>query len=715
MTEPLFSSSWYRIAGLQPRLRKHAQIHRHEYRGEVWYVLQNQITGQHFRFNPVVYHVIGLMDGRRTVQELWEIALEDFGDDAPTQDDLLRLLGQLHSADVLICDIPPDTRELFDRGENIRQAKLRQTLLSPLAWRFPLIDPERLLRHLWPLARLIFSIWGAVLWLVVVAAAAILALMHRAELSHDVFDRVLAMNNIALLWVVYPCIKFLHEMGHALAVKRWRGEVHEMGVMLLVLLPVPYVDASASSAFPLRRHRALVSAAGILVELFVAALALFLWLSVEPGPLRSALYNAIFIGGVSTLFFNGNPLLRYDGYYILSDILAIPNMAQRGQEYAGYLVKRYLFGLKKVETPFLAPREAFWLLLYFFSSFVYRIIVYVGIILFISGKFFFIGVLLGIWAFISMGLFPLGKALNFVLFNPALREKRTRAVVTAGVPLAFFLVFVFAIPFPSWKRVEGVIWVPEESVVRAGASGFIKKVVAAPDTNVKPGDPILVSEDPNLVAERDVLAAELRLLQAQYHAEVISDRLRARITREEMTPVRERIAWIEEQLQKLNVASPATGKLVLERDSDLPGRFLKKGEVIGYVLQGTRPTVRVVVPQTHVDMIHTRNSSIEVRLARRIRQIVPATLVRETPAGLERLPSTTLGSAGGGQVAIDPTDQERVKTFERTFQLDLELPLALSDVGVNERVYVRFNFAPEPLASQWYRALRRLFMRRFNV
>ena len=715
MSDPLFSSSWYRIARLQPRLRRHAQLHRHEYRGEVWFVLQNHVTGQLYRFSPVVYHVIGLMDGRRSVEELWRFSTEEFGDDAPTQDDLLRLLAQLHSADVLLCDIPPDTRELFQRGENLRQGKLRQTLLSPLSWRFPLLDPDRFLNLLQPLSRTIFSPLSGVIWVVVVACAAVLAFMHRSELGHDVLDRVLAMNNIALLWAVYPLVKFFHEIGHALAVKRWRGEVHEIGVMLLVLIPVPYVDASAASAFPERGRRVMVSAAGIMAELFIASLALFLWLSVEPGLLRSALFNAMFIGGVSTIFFNGNPLLRYDGYYILSDLLAIPNLGQRGQRYAAFLVQRYLFGLKKLEPPHLAPGEPFWLLGYFGASFIYRVFVYAGIVLFISQKFFVIGVILGIWTLCSMVAVPLGKALYFVLLSPALHERRLRAALTAAVPVALAATLLWVIPFPSWSRAQGVVWVPEESVLRAGAGGLVRKVSALPGSLVRAGETLVESEDPELEAERQVLAAQLRLLQARRDAELFTDRLKARITTEEMVPVRERIAWIDEQLARLKVVSPVAGKLVLQRDSDLPGRHLQKGEVVGFVLQGSRPTVRVVVSQADLDLIRTKNSSIEVRMARRMDRTVPARVVRETPAGLERLPSTSLGSAGGGRLVTDPADRDQVKTFERTFQLDLELPLLLNEVSVNERVYVRFNFQPEPLASQWYRSVRRLFMRRFDV
>ncbi|MBU5635342.1 peptidase M50 [Geomonas sp. Red69] len=715
MTQQLFSSSWYRICRLQPRLRRHAQLHRHEYRGEVWFVLQNHVTGQLYRFSPVVYHVIGLMDGKRSVEDLWKFSVDSFGDDAPTQDDLLRLLAQLHSADVLLCDIQPDTRELFQRGENLRQGKLRQTLLSPLSWRFPIFDPDRLLNLLQPLSRAIFSPVSGVIWLAVVLAGAALAFGHRAELSHDVLDRVLSMHNIALLWAVYPLVKFCHEIGHALAVKRWGGEVHEVGIMLLVLIPVPYVDASAASAFPQRGRRAMVSAAGIMAELFIASLALMLWLCVEPGLLRSALFNAMFIGGVSTIFFNGNPLLRYDGYYILSDLLAIPNLGQRGQRYAAYLVQHHLFGLKKLEAPHLAPGEPFWLLAYFGTSFVYRIFVYLGIVLFISQKFFFIGVILGGWALVSMVALPLGKAIYFICFNPALYERRLRAACTAAAPVALLVALFCALPFPCWSRAQGVVWVPEESVLRAGAGGLIRKVSVLPGSVVRRGETLLESDDPELEAERKVLAAQLALLKARRDSELFTDRLKARITAEEMVPVRERIAWVDEQLARLKVVSPVAGKLVLQRDSDLPGRHLQKGEVVGFVLQGDRPTVRVVVTQADLDLIHTRSLSIEVRLSRRLDRSIPATLLRETPAGLERLPSTSLGSAGGGRLPTDPSDRDQVKTFERTFQLDLRLPLALNEVSVNERVYVRFNFQPEPLASQCYRSVRRLFMRRFDV
>ena len=142
---------------------------------------------------------------------------------------------------------------------------------------------------------------------------------------------MLSAQNLLLLWLVFPVIKLLHELGHAYAAKAGGGEVHEMGMMLLVFMPVPYVDATAAGGFRSKWRRALVGAAGMLVELFIASLCMFVWVLVEPGVMRAVAFNVMLIAGVSTVVFNGNPLLRFDGYYILSDLIEIPNLAHARQ------------------------------------------------------------------------------------------------------------------------------------------------------------------------------------------------------------------------------------------------------------------------------------------------------------------------------------------------------------------------------------------------
>ena len=240
MSDALFSPSWYRVAELKPRIRAHTVIHRHAYRGQIWFVLQDQAAGRSHRFTPAAHHFIGLMDGNRTVQEIWDAAGKQLGDAAPTQEEVIRLLGQLHSADALLCDVPPDSQEVFRRHQRHTRMEWKRRLWTPLALRFPLWDPDRFLDRTLPYAGWLFGWIGVLLWLGVVGTGAVLTATHWTELTKDVVDRLFAPHNLLLLWLVYPFVKALHELGHAYVTKKFGGEVHEIGVMLLVLTPVPY-------------------------------------------------------------------------------------------------------------------------------------------------------------------------------------------------------------------------------------------------------------------------------------------------------------------------------------------------------------------------------------------------------------------------------------------------------------------------------------------
>src|SRR5262245_33095308 len=335
MASSLYSPSWYRVENLKPRLRSHAKIHRQVYRGQTWYVLQDLASERFHRFSPSAYEVIGLMDGNRTVQQIWDLASSRLGDDAPTQDQMIRLLTQLHLADALQMDVLPDTSQFLKRSGRETRPRWLAVLLNPLSWKIPLFDPERMLEALFPVVKPLFGRLGAILWLSVVGTASVQAVLHWNDLTTDVVDRVLEPSNLLFLWVVIPLLKIFHEFGHAFAVKALGGEVHEIGIILLVLTPLPYVDASSSLAVRDKWKRMFVGAAGVMVELLFASFAMFFWLNAEPGALRSIAFDIVFVAGTSTVLFNANPLLRYDGYYILSDFLEIANLRMRANQYCG--------------------------------------------------------------------------------------------------------------------------------------------------------------------------------------------------------------------------------------------------------------------------------------------------------------------------------------------------------------------------------------------
>jgi putative peptide zinc metalloprotease protein len=711
----LLSSWWYRVAARKPKLRSHARLHRHIYRREVWYVLQDPASSRVHRFTPSARLIISLMDGKHSVEELWELANTHLGDEAPTQDELIQLLGQLHAADLLESDVTPDVAELFARGEREQKARYLRSYANPMAIRIPLLDPDRLLGRCSGLLRLIWSGWGTLVWLAVVLPAFVLIWPHWPELTHNLSDRVLAVDNLVIIYLVFPVIKALHELGHASAAKAGGGEVHDLGIILLVLLPVPYVDASASSAFRSKYRRAVVGAAGMGVELFVAAIAFYLWLLIEPGLVRAVLFNVMLIASVSTLLFNGNPLLRYDAYYILVDLIEIPNLAARSARYWGYLIERYVLRISEVERPEGSLAERVWFVFYGFASTLYRIMVTITIALFIAGQFFFIGVLLAIWAVAAMAIFPVIKAVRHLLENPRLRKHRARSVAIAGGLVLGLAGFLVAVPMPYHSNVEGVLWLPEEAMVRASANGFLRELLVAPGAEVVAGEPLIQSNDPTAVAQLRRSEAKVAELEAEYAAQFVTDRGKAQVVREKLAAEQANLTLVRERVADLVTRARTDGVFIVPQVVDMPGRYHKRGELLGYVVGKSTPLARVVVPQEAVDRVRLTTDRIEVRPVDRPRLLLEGRVLRAVPAGGEYLPSAALGAEGGGDLAVDPRDSKGPKTLQRTFQFDIELSGLQAMDHFGQHVFVRFDHHMEPLSVQWYRSIRLLLLTNFNV
>lgn len=715
MSGSIYSNSWYRVSALKPSLREHTAIHRHHYRGEQWYVLQDRAAARHHRLTPATYFVIGLMNGRTSVDKIWHRAVEHLGDDAPTQDEIIGLLGQLHGADVLRCDVSPDALELFRRHQKQRKLFWKQRFGSPLSVRIPLWDPDRFLQRTLHWVAPLLGWFGAVLWIVVVGLGCVQAGIHWEEITGDIIDKALAPENLVATMLVYPVVKALHELGHAYAVRKWGGEVHELGVMFLVFMPVPYVDASAAWSFREKRKRMLVGAAGILVEAFLASVALMVWLAVEPGGVRSVAYSVMLIGGVSTVLFNGNPLLRFDGYHIFADAVEIPNLGNRANSYLTYLLKRYVLRIRRAESPASAPGERFWLPAYGLAALVYRLFIMLAIVVFVAKKFFFIGVLIAVWSIATVFLLPVWKSIRFFVASPTLSRQRGRATRSAVAAILVLAILFGVFPAPLRTQVEGVVWLPEEAMIRAGTAGNVARLIAAPNSEVLAGEPLIELDDPFLPLRVQLLESrveELELTQSFYRD---NDQVRARNTREQIAEARENLEQARERLDDLVIKAPASGRFIVPHDADLDGRFMRQGELIGYILDNDALIVRAVIPQHAIALVRQHTQGVELRVAGSTSRAIESGIERQVPGALDRLPNAALGSLGGGDIAVDPRAADGVTTFEGVFQVDLSLPSRDADHPVGMRVFVKFDHGTEPVAAQVYRSMRRLLLSQFNV
>ncbi len=716
MSGPMLANAWYRVADLKPRLRSHAKLHRHRYRGQVWYLLQDPVSNRIHRFTPAARLFIAAMDGLRSVNRIWELTNKHLGEDAPTQDEIINLLGQLHAADLLQSDVTPDAVEVFDRGARQEKALRLRSFMNPMAMRIHIWDPDAFLNRIEPVTSLFWNRWGGLLWLAVVLPALVLIPPHFAELAGNFSDRVLAVDNLLVLWLVFPLIKAAHEFGHAVATKRGGGEVHDMGTVLLIFIPVPYVEASAATAFKSRFERALVAAAGMIVEVFIAAIAFYFWLLAEPGMARAILFNIMLVAGVSTLVFNGNPLLRYDAYYILSDLLEIPNLANRSLRYWSYLAERYLFGSKDAEEPDATTSEKGWFLFYGLASTIYRAFVTISIALFIASQFFVIGVVLAIWAVAAMAVMPIFKALKHIATSANLRSRRGQA---AGIASAIFFTLVvvfFFVPAPYSTSAEGVIWLPEQAIIRAENEGFVQQLLAAPGTMVAKGDALFKISNPALDARIEQSAAREAELEAAFAAQVAQDRAQAGLIREQLDSERATLRLLRKRAEGLEIRAASAGAFLVPKAVDIIGRYQKKGDLLGYVVDQSRPLARVVVSQDAVDLVRLDANSVKVRYAHRPELVAEGRIARHVPASEAYLPSRALTTEGGGHIATDPRDQRGTKAMERMFQLDIEMSgNVAAGTFFGERVFVRVEHEMLPLGRQFYRAVRLLFLSHFNV
>lgn len=713
MSSSLFSSDWYQIAGLKPRLRDHVTVHAHRYRGRRWYVLEDHVTGQVRRLSPQSYLIVGLMNGERTIDRLWELSSHRLGEEMPTHEELLQLLASLYKANLVGMDISGDISELFERGQDAERQRWFAKLKSPLSIKIPLVDPERFLVATQRYMKLFFTKIFLLIWCALIINTLVITGQNWDELTKNVTDRVLAADNLMLMWLIYPLIKLVHELGHGYCVKRGGGEVHELGIMLLVLLPMPYVDASSTAAFADKKLRVLVSSAGIVVEMFIAAIAMLIWVNAEPGMVKSIAYNIIIIAGLSTILVNGNPLLRFDGYYILSDYIEIPNLGQRANQYWGWLCKRFMFGISGLASPAYDRREALWLFFYGVASYIYRLFLMVTIVLFVAQQYFFIGVVLAIWALVGTLIWPNIKLIKKAWQDPDINVGSRSAKVMIPLAAALVAVLVGVVPMPLTTSVEAVVQMNEQHRVLVEESCFIEKLHRQPGELVSKGELLISCENPQLYTEQLVLQHQAAQVDAERQG-VWNNPVQINIFDEELVRLDSQMKELAVRIESLNIFAQAQGVWSVRNAADLQGTFLKRGSLVGYLIDDSNVSVRGMIPESEIDLVRENVATVRAIQTSELSVALTPRAWSVFPAATKEPVSPMLTEAAGGSIVMDPSTSETPLSLRRYFIVALEFE-NLPVTYVEERLHLQFEHPPEALIYRGYRLIRRTFLEYFDV
>jgi putative peptide zinc metalloprotease protein len=708
----LLSPHWYRVAYLKPRLRTGVRVSRQQVRGQTWYVLTDPVSGRHHRFNGLAYALIACCDGTLTIDDIWAQRVDAEGDDAPTQAQAIDVFAQAFGANLLGGNVAPDASRVM-KAQGRRRAQRQRAALNPLAFKLPLWDPDRFLEA--QVHRVGWCFGAAARWmlLAMLAIGALLLAWHFADFSRAAATQLSHGRTLILLWIAFPVVKGLHELAHAFAVKAYGGEVHEMGVTMLMLTPVPYVDASASIAFEDKRQRVAVGAAGIAAELLLATLALVLWLLSEPGLLRDAAFAVAFIGGVSTLLINGNPLLRFDGYHVLCDALELPNLAQRSQRVWQAMAKRIALGRAVDAAENVHGSERAWLLAYAPASWLYRCLLTLLLALAVADWNAWLGLALLALSAWWMLAGPLVAALRWLFASGEVYGRRLRAMALGSSALAACMLVAFVLPLPHRTLAPAVVWLPDEALVRPQADGFIEQVLVRDGQPVQAGTPLLRLGNEPLRLSLQRVQSELQQQQVEHFAAVDGDALKAGMAADRIAALaaeRERLA---ERVAALDVRAAISGTVALDARRLIAGQFIQQGQIAAHVLPPGAPLVRALVAHDDMALVRALPGQIDVALAHAGGDTVAAQWLRSVPRASTDLLTPALGERVGGPIALDPADREGRQALEPRFEVELRLPESVT-AHVGARAWVSFRHGEATLAELSAQFLRRSFLRHFK-
>jgi putative peptide zinc metalloprotease protein len=532
----------------------------------------------------------------------------------------------------------------------------------------------------------------------------------------------------------------LHEFGHGLSCKHYGGECHEMGAMLLVFTPALYCNVSDSWMLPNKWHRAFIGAAGMYVEIFLAACATFVWWFSEPGLINQIALSVMFICSVSTVMFNGNPLLRFDGYYILMDLLEIPNLRQKSTEVLRRTLFEWCLGVEQPENPFLPQKHRFLFGMFTVAAVMYRWVVVFSILMFLNAVLKpyglqVIGRMIAMMGFVGLVVQPVMELAKFFYIPGRMHKVKKERVAISATVLAAVLLFVLFLPLPHYVRCSFEVEPRGAAAIYAEAPGG-----RLTQCNVKVGDTVVANETVLVELQSRTLEAEVVALEgkrAETAAELASLRERRFVDRTaemQIAQTQEVLQMLDEQLdekrlqqQRLKVVSPISGQVIQApyrpasggRDGRLPtwsGRVLdqrnrtavlSEGDQICFVGDPSKLDAVLVIDQGDFSLVEV-GDPVAFKLEGFRTSSLSGTIDEKAMIDLKFSPTNLSDKAGGGvQTKMDASGN--AVPMNTSYQARAQIENPLSEIQVGMRGEARVFIGWTPLSTRIYRFVAKTF------
>lgn len=712
---PEGAPSWELLLQTRPLLRETAVTHQHYYRGRPWTIVENRLLGTFYRLDPILHGVfVGEDHGLNLQQRLEKLPQADRA--LLSAEQVMETYRALMRAELIVDSSGLLPASVFAASGPSHSSKSlwREALTKPFAVRVPLLRPDRWLEVAYRRICGIFNLPIALLSLGLIVWAVLRLPPHWSGLQSYFDAQFVGVGNALLLLALYPLIKLLHELAHGLAIKHWGGRIKEAGLVFLIFIPIPYVDASSSSRFSSKWQRMMVAGAGIWVELVLSAIAFFVWQQASPGVVKLVAFDVMVLGAGSTLLFNANPLLRFDGYYLLADSIEIPNLSTRANRYCSYLIRRYGLGLNLVSAPMNDRHERGWLVGYGVLAYVYRFGLSLVIAFYLSSRFFVVGLIFALWLLLIQLVRPL-IAWGRESWQLAAADERRTLQRRVGIA-TLLLMAVLLTPIPNYTVIKGIVQPPEGALVRANLSGFVLPGFASTGQSLAKGEQVLVMDNPDIEVAVSRLEAQVREVELRQSDALENDLSQMSMFAERAVGLKRQLDDARQESDQLAVKSPSAGSFVSLELRHLEARWLEQGQLVGYVENGAPRHAILVATEDEARKI--RQGIEEIEVSEGIGSaIMGAKLTQLYPAANRQLPSALLGSLGGGDIAVDGRDSSGTTSMAPIFKLEIQLLPKEADtkVSIGALVAVRFSHQSRSLAERSGLFLKRFWLEKIEI
>lgn len=737
LSDSLVSSSARRLA---IRRRPDLVFTKQRYQGKTYWVVKDPVGLNYFRFQEEEFSILQMLDGDISLDEIKERFEDEFPPQKIGVEEIQNFVGMLHRSGLVLASVPGQGIQLKKRRDDRTKKELWSKLSNILAIRFKGIDPDRLLNWMHPLLKWMYSPWMVAICLLLDLSALTLVLVQfdvfRSKLPE--FHQFFSVKNAFWLALALGVTKVIHEFGHGLTCKHFGGECHEMGVMVLVLTPCLYCNVSDSWMLPNKWHRAAIGAGGMYIELVIASICTFVWWFTEPGLINNLCLSTMFVCSVSTLVFNSNPLLRYDGYYILSDVLEIPNLRQKATDILGRKLNYWCLGIEPQEDPFLPQRKQLLFALYSVAAAVYRWLVVFSILFFLYKVFEpyrleIIGRALAMASIFGLVVQPVWKIYKFFSVPGRLHKvKRIRVAISlALVACAIAAVVLIPLPYHVYCALE--IQAEDARNIYVTVGGRLIEVRVKPGDAVKQGELLaqlenldLQFEVEQLLGERDSYRARLDSLQGQR----LDDKNVALL----IPQVQELLATADSLLEKkkkdlnrLRLVAPedgtilpppeipnkpsATGELSSWSGTPLDPKNLeavmKESELFCQIGDPRQMEALLVIDQTDIEFVHA-GSTVEIVLDQFPGERIQGVITEISSNDLKVTPQH-LSNKAGGELPTETDESGIERPMNTSYQARVPLPDPRAEYRLGIRGLAKVRAGDMTLGERFWRWVVRTF------